>query len=608
MERQGLSDGSAWTAVLMIKNTYGSVSKSDRYWLIICEPQVRARLKRVFPRAPQSAADSISLLATAENSRELQWFLQRYPMEMSSPDIEALDRLSSEHVEMEQSLATLVAGRGVLPDCDLAKPARDYQRYAAAQLEIRSGLLLVDDLGLGKTVTAMCSMTAGKNLPTVVVYPAALPNHWPEKLAEFLPNLRVHHIRTGKVYPLIKQPGQRIKDLWDTLPDVVLVSYHKLRNWAETLGEIVQLTVFEEVQQLRSPDSEIYRACKYLASKSSMRLGLTATPVYNYGSEFFHVINVLLPGSLGDRDEFMREWCIAAPGEKARLRDAEQFGAYLRREGIMLRRTRAEVGRELPPLTKVVHEIEADPSALKAIAGNAAALARIILAKNESYRGQKMHAAGELDQMMRQATGVAKAPYVAEFVRLLVESGEPVILFGWHREVYSIWMELLADLTPVLYTGTESPRQKQKAKDDFVSGKTKVLVMSLRSGFGIDGLQHVCRTSVFGELDWSPGVHEQCMGRPHRDGQQLPVMAYFLMAEIGSDPIIADVLGIKREQIEGVRNPGENMVERKDTGERQLRALAQSFLKSTGEALPEENVVVPFARPDAPSPVQATLL
>ena len=112
------------------------------------------------------------------------------------------------------------------------------------------------------------------------------------------------------------------------------------------------------------------------------------------------------------------------------------------------------------------------------------------------------------------------------------------------------------------------------------------MLISLRAGAGIDGLQHVCSTVVFGELDWSPGVHEQCIGRVHRDGQTEPVMAYFLISDHGSDPIVSEVLGVKREQIEGVRNPGEHLVERVDIGENQLRRLAQQFLAAQGEAAP----------------------
>jgi len=108
--------------------------------------------------------------------------------------------------------------------------------------------------------------------------------------------------------------------------------------------------------------------------------------------------------------------------------------------------------------------------------------------------------------------------YVADFVRLLVESGEQVVLYGWHREVYHIWLDRMADLKPALFTGTESTSQKQEAKRRFLAKETPVLIMSLRAGAGVDGLQHVCKTVVYGELDWSPGVHEQGVGRVFRDG------------------------------------------------------------------------------------------
>ncbi|MFJ3487134.1 SNF2-related protein [Pseudomonas sp. NPDC090202] len=581
--------------------SYGQVLFDGRRWFIDCEAQVRTRLKRVFPRVPQGAGEVIQLLASAENSRELEWFLQRYPMSMTAEVASELQRLASEHVQMEASLADLLAGRMVIPPFELAKPAREYQRIAAAQMDIRGGLLLADDLGLGKTVTGICPMAIPANLPTVVVYPAALPNHWPEKLAEFAPNLRVHHINKGQPYPLIKQPTQRKRDLWDTLPDVILVSYHKLRGWADVLGEIVQYAVFEECQQLRNPDSEIYNACRHLASQARLRMGLTATPIYNYGGEFYHVVNVLMPDALGGWDEFLREWCNRDSDSKPRLRDATVFGEYLRREGIMLRRTRREVGRELPELSKIPHEIEYDAKVMERITGDAVALARTIMAANERHRGEKMKAAGDLDMLVRHATGVAKAPYVAEFVRLLLETEQRVLLFGWHRDVYEIWKEKLAEFNPVMYTGSESPTQKQAAKEAFINGDSRVMLISLRAGAGIDGLQHVCSTVVFGELDWSPGVHEQCIGRIHRDGQQDPVMAYFLLSDEGSDPIVSDVLGVKREQIEGVRNPDDDLIQRLDVGENHLRSLAEKYLK-------DNNVVLPAAAPVSPIRKQLELV
>ena len=566
--------------------THGSIEYSDGRWIIRCEPHIRAHLKRVFSRIDKGAREVAELSDTPENSRNLLWFIDRYPMTVDRLD--HLQRQAAEHVDMEQRIADLLAAHRPPAQFELAVPPRDYQRVAASMVEIRRGLLLGDDVGLGKSVSAICPMANPINLPAVVVCPAHMPSQWAAYLARFAPDLMVHVIRKGQPYPLIRTGKSRQRDLWpERLPDVIVTSYHKLRGWAEVLGEIARYVVFDECQALRHHDTMIYAAADYLAKRASMKMGLSATPIYNFGAEFWPVVNAIVPGALGDYDEFLREWCQSgAAGEKARLADAEIFGAYLRREGIMLRRTRADVGRELPPLTKIVHEVESDPDALKAITGDAVALARIIIERNERFRGELMQASGRFEALMRQATGIAKAPYVAEFVRILVESGQQVLLFGWHRAVYDIWAEKLADLKPVFYTGEESSAQKEAARAAFISGESKLMIMSLRSGAGVDGLQQVCSTAVFGEIDWSPGVHEQCIGRIGRDGQEQPIMVYFLTSTEGSDPIMIDVLGVKREQIEGVRNPGQGLVERVDTGEDALRRLASEFLQGLGIALP----------------------
>ena len=87
-----------------------------------------------------------------------------------------------------------------------------------------------------------------------------------------------------------------------------------------------------------------------------------------------------------------------------------------------------------------------------------------------------------------------------------------------------------------------------------------------------------------GEIDWSPGVHEQCSGRIYRDGQLHPVFAYYLLAEDGSDPIVADVLGVKKGQIAGLRDPNGNLVEKLDVGGDHIRRLAEQYLRQRDAA------------------------
>lgn len=573
--------------------TFGTISiekdlaHSKAFWTVDCEPHVRARLRRVFPRVTTTPGVPIRLSATPENTRELQWFIQRFPMVVS--DVGQMEALAAQHREQERRIAELLTSGRALESVELAVAPREYQLLPADLCAVRGGLLLADDVGVGKTCSAIVAMARKGNTPTVVVCPAHLPDHWKKQLAKFAPHLRVHVVRKGTPYKLVKKQGSRIQDLWvDHIPDVIVVTYHKLRGWAEDLAQICRYVVFDEVQMLRSPNTQVYEASKYLSGRAPLRMGLSATPIHNFGAEFYWVADILLPDCLGTRKEFVREWCSNEAGQSGRLADAEDFNRHLVREGIMLRRTRQDAGRELPGLQKIVHTVDSDSIVLDQLKGNAIELAKVVLRHNESFRGERRQAAGEFDMLMRQATGIAKAPYVAEFVRLLIESGEQVLLFGWHRAVYDIWNEKLKDFAPAMYTGSESPTQKRHQLDRFLSKQTPLMIMSLRSGAGVDGVQNVCRTTVFGEFDWSPAVHEQCLGRPYRDGQPDPVTGYFLMSEEGADPVMVEVLGLKLQQLDGLRNASSPLIERVDIGEMHIRRLARAFLERCGVPVPAE--------------------
>jgi SNF2 family DNA or RNA helicase len=556
-----------------------------RVWVIAGEAHVRLRLKRVFGKADRSSVGAVEISDTIENCRDLAWFMERYPLAMSAEDRAYLERRASEHRARAEVIEQVTA-EGYHPrEFALAVPPREYQRLAADLVLRTGGTLLADDVGLGKTASAICVLTDPRTRPALVVTLTHLPRQWADEIAKFAPQLRTHIVKKGKPYPLFSQPtlpGVRS----DAFPDVIICNYHKLAGWAEALRGVVKTVIWDEVQELRrrstanSPSAK-YDAAIMLAEGAEVRMGLSATPIYNYGAEMWAVLSAIRPGALGSLSEFTREWCDYG-GEK--VRDPKAFGGYLRSEGLMLRRTRAEVGRELPDLTKVTHHIDADPAALDQVQDRAAELARIILAQGgqQLERGAQMRAAEEISYLLRQATGIAKAPYVAEFVRLLVESGEKVVVYGWHREVYAVLMSRLRDLGPVMYTGTESAAQKEEAKKAFVAGDARVLLMSLRAGAGLDGLQGHCRTVVFGELDWSPGVHEQCIGRVHRDGQTEKVVAYYLVSDRGSDPVVADVLGLKRAQIEGVRDPDASLIEKLETGGGHARRLAEAYLSKCG--------------------------
>lgn len=525
--------------------TYGNIALVGNEWVIDAEAHVVIRLKRLFARLAQ-AAKELRLRHTPDVARDLEWFMERYPLEISAEHRAYLEQGSVLHVERAERFVRVLSGATAARAFTLAVPARDYQQVAADLALQQHGLLIADDVGVGKTCSAICTLTEPTTRPALVVTLTALPKQWGKEIGRFAPKLRTHVLKKATPYPL--------PDC-----DVIITSYSKISGWAPALVGKVNSVIFDEVQELRHEGSARYTAATEIAHAAEYRIGLSATPIYNHGDEFYNVLQVLRPDALGTKAEFHQEWCGAVNmNGNASVRDPRAFGAYLRDQGLMIRRTRKEVGRELPGLTIVPHTVESE-DVLKSLGGDITELAKFILDR-EGAPLEQMQARGELDWKLRQATGISKAGYVAEFVKLLIESGEErVLLYGWHHAVYDMWSEKLtaAGIASARFTGEESPAAKEKSLDAFKSGGAKVLMMSLRAGAGLDGLQYVCRTVVFGELDWSPGVHEQCTGRVARDGQPDPVVAYYLVSEEGSDPVIQSALGIKRMQIEGVRSPGE---------------------------------------------------
>jgi len=455
----------------------------------------------------------------------------------------------------------------------------------------RGQLLLGDDTGVGKTLSAIGGLTDPSCRPALVVTPGgAVPMQWQDVIRGALPGIRTHILRGATPYDLAAATAREYRragaDAAPAFPDIVITPYTRIHGWVEVMRDHIKAVVYDEVQELRHADtaanpSRKWKAAHDISVAVDRRLGLSATPTVNYGGEFWNVAECIFPGVLGERAEFDREWCTSGEERKRKLRDPRAFGLYLREQGLMLRRTRKDVGREMPPLTIAPTRIDADPAELERIKGRATELARVILAQSAGKGAglDKMQKAGELDRVVRQATGIAKAPFIADFIRWQVEQGEPVLVGLWHRSVYDIVNERLADLAPAFYTGEESPKQKQEALRRFKERETPVLCMSLRSGAAIDGLQYVCRTVIIGELDWSHVIHHQLISRVDRDGQTDKVVAYYLLSDLGSDPVVADVCGAKRANSEPIRNPNATTIEGQTVDPDHTRRLAETYLK-----------------------------
>ena len=552
--------------------TYGKISLTDNKWVLSAlEPHVSIKLKNLFTGIPRYQTPPFTFHNTPELCADIVWFMQRYNLSISGDDLALLQNNSRQFYDCQAEIEAILSpdyipGTYSLKD---GQQLRVYQSQAIEMFKKNKVLLVGDEVGLGKSYVGIGAVLGSEQLPAAIVVQTHLAKQWKEKSEEFS-NLKVHIIKGTKPYSL--PPA-----------DVYIIKYSCLSGWVDIfLTKYFKSVVFDEIQELRrGTESGKGCAAKALTMNTEYHLALSGTPIYNYGDEIWNIMDILKPACLGNKEEFLREW---GNGDRV-VKEPKALGTYLREKHLFLRRTRSDVGQYLKPMNTIVETVGYDELAVKSIEDLAIKLA--IKASHGSFV-ERGAAVRELDIMVRQATGVSKAKYVAGFVKMILESGEPVLLGGWHRKCYDIWLEELKRYKPVMYTGTESPAQKDRAKEAFVRGDSNLMIMSIRSGVGLDGLQSRCSIAVVGELDWSPAVHRQFFGRLDREGQTKPVMGIYLCSDSGSDPMIIDLLGLKSSQAQEIIDPSLG-VQSPHCDTSRIQLLVQKYLLKA-RRLPDEAV------------------
>ena len=550
-------------------HTYGvlSYNRRSKCWTIKGEPCVTELAKRLFPGCDGHGRGEARFTAHRRIIGDLNWLMLRYPLEIRETD------RSRWEAALEEARDYAIQRARIRRMGEAADPPRDtfsgrlleFQRTGLAFLLASRRCLLADDMGLGKTVQALAFLATTAAYPALIIVPPHLIRNWQCEIDRFLNadgKLRIHVIRGLTLYALPEA-------------DIYIIHYLLLRGWKEDLHKLgFRTAIFDEIQELRRNGSSKYSAASLLSESCENCIGLSGTPIYNNGGEIWNVINILDFHFLGDWESFSREWCYGY--NSAVVATPELLGEHLRREGIMLRRLKTDVLTELAPKRRLVQEIDWDDKVYRELMLPVAQQLKLLRSTNDP--AQRSIIEDAICQRQRQATGVAKAPFVAAFVRALVESGEKVLLMAHHHAVMDVYRDELKNLRPQFITGRETELQKQRAADDFMGGKTDLLCISLRSASGLNLQRATC--VVFGELDWSPAVHSQAEDRAHRIGQKDSLLCYYLVSPKGSDCDMQDALGLKVSQF--VSLMGDQTPDARDT------ALQQSYARERIRKLVEK--------------------
>lgn len=288
-------------------------------------------------------------------------------------------------------------------------------------------------------------------------------------------------------------------------------------------------------------------------------LGLTGTPVVNKPKDLvaqLHIISRL--EEFGGYKRFTDRYC-SGEREASNLKELNfrlhKYGFY--------RRLKKEVLTDLPDKIRniLLVDIETRKEYDKA-ENNLIEYLRENLQKSEgeittALRGQAMVLIG----ILKKIAAKGKIPAMLEHIQEVVDAGEKIVVFAWHKEiVYELKKAIPGAVTVV---GDDSMDERQRAVDSFQNNpRTQVIICNIASG-GV-GITLTASSRVsFIELPWHPAHADQAEDRCWRIGQKNCVQAAYVLGENTIDKDIYDIIEKKRQivaQVTGAENDIETSV------------------------------------------------
>ncbi|NVB82631.1 MAG: DEAD/DEAH box helicase [Kofleriaceae bacterium] len=474
-------------------------------------------------------------------------FATRNQLELSPGAVPAVRALAAAGIRVDaapawQDLTDRLVSSAKLrprPPAALASTLRNYQVEGHAWLSRLAawgaGGCLADDMGLGKTIQAIAVLLdRAKTGPALVLAPTSVTLNWVDELKRFAPTLRPVVLgeqddRTATVAKLTKK-------------DVLIVSYGLLVRDVELLASRTFGTlVVDEAQALKNPATQRAKAARAL--KAEFRIALTGTPLENHLGELWSLFSVVFPNLLGSWDQFRERFAL--PIERDQNADA-RFALSRVIQPFLLRRTKAEVARELPPRTEIQVPIalSKDEAALYEDA-RLAAVAHLAAEKktkdlrDEQRRFEVLAALTRLRLLAshprlydsQSQVASSKMQRLLELIEELRDEGHRALVFSQftsHLEL--VRGELTEAGVPFLYLDGSTPAgERKRLIDRFQDGEADIFLISLKAGgtgINLTGADYVIHLDPW----WNPAVEDQATDRAHRIGQTKPVTVYRLIA------------------------------------------------------------------------------
>lgn len=549
-------------------------------------------------RVPLSWSSCLALRSTFKDDLEIQDDLNKW----------AFDELNN-RVAPSLELRDLETYEG---DEDLFP----HQRAGVAFLSTARRALLADEPGLGKTAQAIRAL---KNLsdkgeevfPALIVCPNTLKSNWSREFKLWWPSVKTQVIKGTA--------AKRKKQFEEEDVDVYIINWESLRSHSRLSpfgsvaltrctecgghdekvstnrcevhkGELNKIdfkaVVADEIHRSKEPKSKQTRALWAATGEADIRFALTGTPIANNVVDLWSILHWLSPQDWPSKTKWIDRNIdtmlnafggMMVIGVKPHMEEEfyKTINPHMRR---MLKKT------VLPWLPEVIsdrRDVEMGAKQKKAYnqmrdhmiaqleSGEVISAPSILTQTLRLLQFSSSYAELEVDETTGEPKAILSEPSCkVDALMDDIKNGDfaddSVAVCAVSRQLIDILSAALekAEIPHGLITGAVSEEDRQKAIDDFQSGKTKWILFTAQAG-GVGVTLTAARRLIMLQRPWSLVDYKQALDRVHRIGSEIhdSIVITDYVTEGTVEERVIEVLETKADNFEQIVRDKDKLLE-----------------------------------------------
>jgi SNF2 family DNA or RNA helicase len=431
------------------------------------------------------------------------------------------------------------------------RPPMEHQKVAIEKLLVNNKFILADDMGVGKSTSAVIGALESGAKKILIVCPASLKINWEREIKNY----------TDRRILLIE--GKK----WGSTFDFYIINYDILKNFHTTdksedseaykliAKENFELAIVDEAHYISNATAQRTKLLNDILEKIPRVWLLTGTPMTSRPINYFNLLKIVESPLALNWQSYVRRYCAGYQFKVGAKKIWNTSGAAnldeLREKtkNLVLRRMKTDI-LDLPE--KIIAPVYLE---LKNTFYDDE-LEDFMRITKENKQNESISVTLNRLMKIRQLIAIEKIQYTCELIDKFIEQDKKVIVFtnftATLDEIHEKYKK-----NSVTLDGRMSKEKRQESVDKFqTNDKIKIFISNIIAG-GVGITLTAAEGVIMNDLSFVPAHHSQAEDRAYRHGQKNSVLVYYPVFENTIEIQIYNMLQKKKNIIDQVMGDGE---------------------------------------------------